>query len=385
MKPFVVLLLVATIFLNVEMSSAIDWTIDFNAQTLLNYDWWKDNDGNKGMQGYVPLKIEARKQDFSLNLLTGYAYTQHKTSLGETRSLSHSLDTKVNLSYEIIDKLPVDLLIGLDFNLPTGKTNLKEKDLDLIMDYDLVSINRFGEGFNVNPTLSVAKQFGKWVGGVGIGYAWRGDYDLSKNIQDVDPGDIFTLNAEMRYFFSPQWNARLFGKFVWYNEASWKFIDPIISDDFWREGNHYNIGMGVNHIQKKWDAGLSLQGTFRGKAKFKSDTIGLTTEGDIERGDEWLGNLYFRYFLDDKTTLKSNFEYLYRDKNYGSPPLTYFIGRRDKYTLGFGAVRVLSDHFQVEGHLKGFYMHDKERSDPEPQGSRNYRGFSVGLQLLYKF
>ena len=381
MKPFVVLLLAATIFLNVEMSSAIDW----NLQTLINYDWWKDSDGNKGMQGYVPLNIEVRKQEFSLKLLTGYAYTQYKTSLGETRSLSYPLDTKVNLSYEMIDKLPVDLSIGLDFNLPTGKTNLQEKGLVLIMDPDLVSINKFGEGFNFNPTLSVAKQFGKWVGGVGVGYAWRGDYDLSTNIQDLHPGDILTLTAEMRYYFSPQWNARLFGKSAWYNEANWKVLQPVTSNDFWREGNFYNIGMGVNHNEKKWDAGLLLQGTFREKAKFELETIGLFTEGDIKYGNEWLGDLYFRYFIDDKTTLKSNFEYLYRDKNYGSPPLIYFIGRRDKYTLGFGAARVLSKHFQGEAYLKGFYMHDKERLDLESQGSRSYRGFSVGLQLLYKF
>lgn len=89
------------------------WAIDWNAQTLSNYDWWKDNSGSRGMQAYVPLRIEARHQDFSISALTGYAYTQINPHVGETRSLSHLLDTKVNLSYEILDKLPLDLLIGL--------------------------------------------------------------------------------------------------------------------------------------------------------------------------------------------------------------------------------------------------------------------------------
>ena len=165
MKKFVflpILLLILTL--------GTSWAIDWNVQTLSNYDWWKDNSGSRGMQVHVPLRIEARHQDFSISALTGYAYTQINPHLGETRSLSHLLDTKVNLSYEMVDKLPLDLLIGLDFNLPTGKTDFKERDLSLIMDPDLISINRLGEGFNFGPTLSLAKQLGNWDGGIGAGY-----------------------------------------------------------------------------------------------------------------------------------------------------------------------------------------------------------------------
>ncbi len=381
MKLFVVLLSVATLFLSAGMGSAIDW----NLQTFLNYDWWKDSPGNKGMQGYVPLKIDGRQQDFSFGMLIGYAYTQFDPREGDRRSLSHLLDTKVNLSYEIVDKLPVDLLIGLDFNLPTGKTNLKQKDLVLVMDPDLISITNLGEGFNFNPTLSLAKQLGDWVGGIGIGYLLRGNYDFSTNFRDYHPGDIFNLTAEMRYFFSPQWNARLTGKFAWYSEANWKVLLPVTTDDFWKEGDFFNIGAGVNHNEKKWNAGLFFQGTFRENGKFKLRTIGLLSEADIQRGNEWQGDLYFRYLMDDKTTLKSYFEYLYKDKNFGSPTSPNFIGRREKYSLGLGATRALSKHLEGEAYVKGFYMHDGETSLPEPRESRHYRGFSVGLQLVSKF
>lgn len=381
MKPFAVLLSIFTLFLSAGVGSAIDW----NLQTLLNYDWWKDSPGNKGMQAYIPLRVAGRQQDFSFSVLTGYAYTQFDPRDGETRSLSHLLDTKVNLSYEIVGKFPVDLLIGLDFNLPTGKTNFKERDLVLIMDPDLISITNLGEGFNLNPTLSLAKQLGNWVGGIGIGYVWRGDYDFSTNFKDYHPGDLFNLTAEMRYYFSPRWNARLFGKYAWYEKADWKVLSPVTSEDFWKEGNFYNIGMGVHHSEKKWDAGFSFQGTFREKGKFKLETIGLSRETPIKRGAEWQGDLYCRYLIDDKTTLKSHFEYFYKDKNYGSPISPNYVGRREKYALGLGATRVLSKHIEGEAYVKGFYMHDDETSLPEPQGSRYYRGFSVGLQLTSKF
>jgi hypothetical protein len=381
MKRFLFLLPILLLILNLGTSWAIDWDI----QTLLNYDWWKDNSGNRGMQGYLPLRIEARHQDFSFSASTGYAHTQINPDAGETRSLSHLLDTKVNLSYEILDKLPVDLLVGLDFNLPTGKTNFKERDLSLIMDPDLISINRFGEGFNFSPTLSLAKQLGNWVGGIGAGYVWRGEYDFSTNFKGYHPGDIFKLTAEMRYYFSSQWNARIFGKFAWYNEARWKVLSPVTSLDSWKEGDFFNVGIGVNHNEKKWDAGLLLQGIFRDKGKFKLETIGLFAEADIKRGNEWLADLYFRYLIDDKTTLKSDFEFLYKDQNYGSPTSPYFVGRREKYSLGLGATRVLSTSVEGSAYVKGFYMHDDEILFPDPRGSRYYRGFSAGLQLVSRF
>jgi hypothetical protein len=381
MKKFLFLLPISLLILNLGTGWAIDW----NAQTLLNYDWWKDNSGNRGMQAYLPLRIEARHQDFSFSALTGFAYTQINPHAGETRSLSHLLDTKINLSYEILDKLPVDLLVGLDFNLPTGRTDFKQRDLGLLMDPDLVSINTFGEGLNVNPTLSLAKQLGKWVGGIGIGYAWRGAYDFSTNFKGYHPGDIFNLKAEMRYYFSSQWNARIFGKFAWYNEAHWKVLSPVTSLDSWKEGDFFNVGMGINHNEKKWDAGLLLQGIFRDKGRFKLETIGLFTEADIKRGNEWLGDLYFRYLIDDKTALKSYFEYLYKDRNYGSPTSPYYVGRREKYSLGLGATRVLSTSVEGEVYVKGFYMQEDEVLFPDPRGNRYYRGFSAGIQLVSRF
>jgi hypothetical protein len=63
MKKFLFLLPISLLILNLGTGWAIDW----NAQTLLNYDWWKDNSGNRGMQAYLPLRIEARHQDFSFS------------------------------------------------------------------------------------------------------------------------------------------------------------------------------------------------------------------------------------------------------------------------------------------------------------------------------
>jgi hypothetical protein len=401
---------------------------EMTAGTGFIFDWWKDTEDNRGRQFYTPIRLEARHGGASLSLLTAYGYTHFdgisqpslfflNPSIKDDRSLTHLLDTKLNLSYEILGKLPVDILLGIDFNLPTGKTDFRARDFAVIMDTDLVSINNFGEGFNINPTLSLARELGNWVLGISAGYLWRGKYDFgfieetpffSRRIKDYDPGNIFNSNAEVRYYFSSNWQARLFGNYTRYGKSDWKQQDIFFFATDSREIRHqegelYSLGLGLHHTRKKWDADLSFRGIFREKSKFTEsqfvfpigEVISFSTEPKNSHGKEWVGDFVLRYFLDDKTTLQSHFQALLIQKNdYSSNPSIFsvetnrFVGRREKYSLGFGATRKLGKHFEAELFAKGFLMHDEEAFFPEfPffRSERNYKGFSLGGQLVYRF
>ncbi len=386
MNRRMIILLLSCAFLG--WSEAVP-AIDFNVQTGTNLEWWKDDDGHKARQFYTPLKMEAREKNFSLSLLTGYAYTRidgipefvpPSFLLEDThRSQNHLLDTKANFSYEILGKLPVDILFGLDFNLPTGKTNLKEKDLVLLMDPDLVSITNFGEGFNVNPTLSIAKEWGKWVTGISFGYLWRGEYDFgflaenpffSQRLKDFDPGDLFNLNAEAGYDFLPGWHGRLFGGYTWYGKDRWT-QQTIFTGSFssstrvhHQEGNLLTLGLGLQYSQPRWNAGFTLRSLFRDKSKFDAPIafggVRLTTEDENSHGDEWIGDLSFSYVLDDKTTLTSFLQGLLIAKNDDTFFTgTGFIRRREKISLGFGATRKLCHSIEAGLNIKGFLMRDE--------------------------
>jgi hypothetical protein len=418
MKRWIWVLLSLMMAFSVERSMAVD----FKVSTGFNYDWWEDTKDNKARQSYTPLWLEARYKDFSLSFLTGYCYTHGDPSTRSDRSLSHTLDSKVNLSYEIVGKLPVDIMMGLDFNLPTGKTDLKAKDQILLMDPYLISINTLGEGFNINPTLSLAKEWGKWVFGMGIGYLWRGKYNFGNiretpysiiQIEDYSPGDIFNLTAEICYDISSQWHSRLFGNYVWYEEANWKesYRDIYGTYELFRhslrEGELWLLGMGLNYTRKKWDADLAVKGIFRDKNKYDyrenwyyypgfgwstslTDLSILNTERENIHGDEWVGDLTVKYFLDDKTTLKSIFQALFITSNDYPSFSRHYQGRREKYSLGFGATRALLTHLDGEVYFKGFVMHDGERNYPylfssQTLSERHYKGFSGGLMLTSRF
>jgi hypothetical protein len=291
--------------------------------------------------------------------------------------LSTFLDTKVNLAYGLLGKLPVDVLFGVGFNLPTGKTDLKGEELVVIMDPDLVTITTVGEGFNINPTLSLSKEIRDVVIGVGVGYIWRGEYDYSTDIgmKDYDPGDIFSANAEVRYYFSDSLYSRLFGGYASYTE------DTVSGADFYQEGNLFLAGAGLNYAPAKWDTGVSIRGIFRDSSKFQRDGGKISEEAENIHGDEWIGDLYVRYFLSKETALKVMLQgLLVRENDYPSNS-PYYIGKRQKLTLGLGGATALSKVLKLELNVKGFLMDDDDVRFPEFRSSRDYKGLSAMLML----
>jgi hypothetical protein len=376
MKNFVIIL---SLLLFISCFAGITSAADITAQTGYNFDWWKDSKGNSGSQSFIPLKISTRIQDFSFSVLTGYADTHNDPDAKESRSLSNMLDTKINTSYEITGKLPVDILIGLDFNLPTGKTDLKQKNLSVIMDPDLVSITNFGEGFNINPSLTIAKEWDKLVAGIGFGYVWRGEYDYSENARNYDPGDIFITTAEVRYYFLPEWNARIFGNYVIYTK------DQIKDNNFYKEGDLILGGLGIYTDRSNWNGGLTFRTIFRNKSKFPDASGELSTEDNNSHGTEYTGDLFFRYMVSDKFILNSSLQGLLITANDYSENSSFFVGQREKYTLGVGGTMLFNRNIQANLFLKGFTMHDNGAEFPEHLSARNYQGFSASLFLTAKF
>jgi len=363
-------------------SSSLCLAADVQVQSGVNFDWWGDNKDNNARQISVPLRIQGAYKDFSAALLTAYTDTHLEATGQGNRSLSHILDTKLTTSYEVIGKLPVDILLGLDLNLPTGKTNLSQKELALIMDPDLISINNFGEGINVNPTITIAKEWGKWVAGIGLGYLWRGGYDFSSdiNITDYKPGDIFNINAEIRYYTSPDLYIRLFGRHAWYDN------DTVRGSNFYKEGDFTLFGVGLNYNKaKKWEAGLAFQGILRDNSKFQQTPGALVSEPKNSHGDEWICDLSARYLLDETMTLRSSLQGRYFTKNEYPSDSANFIGMREKLSLGVGATKSFTPHIEAGLDVKGFLKHDDEAHFPENRSARDYHGVSVIAMLTGRF
>ena len=329
---------------------------EFNAETGVNYNYWDSNSDDSGYQIYMPVTINGAFDAFSVKLLTSFAHTQNDPSGLQSQSLSCVIDTKVNLSYEVIDKFFADVLFGLDFNLPTGKTELDADDQQLLMDPDLVAISQFGEGFNINPTITFGKVWNNWAAGIGVGYLWRGEYDYSDTARNYDPGDVFSLTSEVAYSFSSEWQGRLFGEFAYYGK------DQVDNTDYHKEGTYFLVGMGANYFQTDWDAALTVQGIFRGKSRFQEDGVaGLKTESQNSYGDEWNAELACKYYLSKVTTLRSQLFYLWYSKNDYDTDSPFYIGDTQKVSIAFAVSRQLFSYLKAECGLNGYIL-DQERN-----------------------
>ncbi len=347
------------------------------ANTGFHLDWWDSPNNDTGLQYYVPLKVDVYYNDFNIGLLSGYAYTTHDEPGQDRRSISDMLDTKLNLGYMLADRLPVDILFGLDLNLPTGRTDLKDKDLTVIMDPDLVSITSLGEGFNVNPTISFAKDWNNWLFGMGFGYVFRGEYDYSRSMHDYNPGDIFSFTTQVHYFLD-KWHVKLFTNFTTYGD------DELKDKKFYKEGDYLQIGLGSKYSDTSFEVEGLAQVILRAKSKFADNGQHFQKENDNSHGDEWIGTLKGRYFIDDKTSINSSLTLLLITENdYPESSVNYW-GQRRKAALELGVSRVFCPHFTGEMNVGGFFMHDDE-TWYHPDSDQSYRGFSAEIKLISNF
>ena len=350
---------------------------ELNIQTGMNYNWWDSDKEDDGDQLYVPVTVNGGYDDFSFTLLTSFAHTRSDDSEGRSRSLSCVVDTKLNFSYALVDRFPADIIFGVDFNLPTGKTKLDRDELGLLLDPDLVSISQYGEGLNVNPTIALAKVGENWAAGIGVGYLMRGDYDYSEAVLDYDPGDILSITGEVAGFFSSELKGRLYGELARYEK------DKVGKRDYYEESDFKLIGVELGYYREAWDASLSIESIFRGKSKFQEEGAGLLTEERSSYGDEYNLSLSGRYLWNDKTTVRYQVAYLLVNENDYAKSSPFYIGDRNKVSLLLSLLKAFSPSFDCEFTLSG-YLLDVDRNWYHSEG-RTYKGLMAGVLLRKQF
>ncbi len=351
--------------------------IEFSVITGPHFDWWESDTDDKGTQFFAPLQISAQSGGFAFTMLTAYAYTTMDLDGESDESLTNLIDTKMNFSCEFVNKFPFDVLLGLDLNLPTGKTRLDKENLSRMLDPDLVSIHNYGEGFNLNPTLIMAKTWKDFSVGMGLGYVLRGEYDYSDEFRDYDPGEIFNATGEVVYYISDVWKTAFSVEYGTISE------DDLDGDEYYKEGDYYLLEYLLFHTGKKWDATFNLSALFRGKSEFQDIGGSLSTEDRSGYGDEYEFNTIYRYFLSDVTTLKTQVGVLWITDNDYSSNHPLFWGERKKYALGMGVVRQLSPGLDCEIFLRGYYMTDEPTWYADEDV--NYTGINTGVLFSGRF
>jgi hypothetical protein len=350
---------------------------EVDTRTGMQFNWWGSDEDDSGMQFIIPVSVASSYKDVSLELLGGYVFSQVNPDGGKRRSISQAADTKLNVSYGVYDRLPFDVLFGLGFNLPTGHTDLSRSEAVLIVPPDLFPIPTFGEGLNINPTITVAKDWGRFIAGAGIGYTWRGEYDYSSLYPDYDPGEVLTLTGEAGYDITERIFGKIYGQYISYAK------DTVDGDDFYQEGDVKLIGLGLTYDRETWNVGFNLAGILRGKSKVQQG-LALPTEDHNGHGNELNTGITYRYHTDPKTTVRTSLELLLIAENDYASTSPFFVGKRQKVTLGCGFDKTLAENFTGSVGIEGFIM-DDEKNWYHPGEDVTYRGIGLSAQVSKRF
>jgi hypothetical protein len=352
-----------------------------SVQVGFGYDGWRSTPRSSAAQAYVPVRVATKRGDLSLALLGGLAHTNFNSGSGENVSSSNPLDTKFVSSFAVVDKLPVDVLLGLDVNLPTGEIDLAAKELPLVMDSELVTVNSFGEGWNFNPSLTVAKEIGDWVVGASTAYAFRGRYAASSQsaLRDFDPGNVWTASAAVQGDLSREVELRIFGSFASYGTEREGNM-PLL-----REGNFYMAGCEAAWHRDRSRLALTLKGIYRDKNSLPDAEGVLAKETSNSHGMEYRGELSGAIALSGKTVLSASLAGLHAAANDYAQGSGRYVGKRTKGTVGLGVAQRLTDAIEGDLSVKGFVMKDQAMEIPVPAGDRTYRGLQSVARVTARF
>lgn len=352
--------------------------LDKQFDTGILASWWGNDNDDTGVQLAIPIKAGVSCGDFNAKLLNAFVYTSVDPDTGSAESLSSFVDTKLNFSYAVKGSYPVDAILGLGFNLPTGYTDFEADELILVsLPPELLPITTFGEGFNVNPYLCLAREWERFAAGLGFGYLWRGEYDFSDAFADFDPGDIFTFTAEVNHECTDALRGRVFAEYAAYGK------DTLNGENYYQDGDLVLFGAGATYSLPSCRFDASVTGIFRGKAKYYTDT-GTPIDREKNYGDEVQIDLAHTYFLDSTTTVLSHVNLISLSENDYGDDSPFYNGGRVKFALGGGLAKNLTPHLKGTADLTLFTIKDRENWF-HPGEDYSYRGIllSAGLQMIF--
>jgi hypothetical protein len=371
------LLLGGAAWLAAAPAGADQWTL----RSGLHLDAWtadKSSGQGDGFELLVPLGIFYDTPIWGVSARGSVGTTQHDLEAAPSASITGFTDTTLS-GYYRWRVSGAEIRFGLDLDLPTGVSRIKTRDLPAIQDEDLVALQRFGEGFDVNPTVIVYRSFGDWGLGGGVGYLWTGEYDPTEDIpdDDFDPGDELSISVLGDVFLGDVW--RLIGRVAYTHFTQ----DERGGIEVFREGDELDVGATLEWRPEPWWAVVTVRDIYRFKAERLNAAGQLGVEPENSRGNEIRGVVTGGYIIDDVWTVRGTVDVRYVAANDYATSDPLYDGGRFKIAVGPGVTWTLSRTFALDASVRYFYL-DAERSPTFPQGAA-INGVHADLRVTYRF
>lgn len=296
------------------------------------------------------VKIEGKPSEvFKLELLarSGYIWSRQTTTteIGTPFSGHHDglTDTTVGGTFTYLGFTGFQPFYSINTNIPTGKSTLRG-NAPARLDQDVAGPPTFGEGQNWGHTLGVNIPLNKQTNvSFGAGYTQRGKLEWDGAVQSangfipfssrVDPGDVFTLNAQFG------WQGT---QTTVQGQVSFSYETKTMVDDFeyYRSGNKFQIGLGLQHA---WTPGLVSRLTGSWTRSEKNDVRTLLDTGfpspslveeQSNSNSQVFQAAFDQYFRVGNFFVGPTIGFMYRDKNDWEPSRSAFLPAKIKWSAG---------------------------------------------------
>jgi hypothetical protein len=372
------LLLAATLPLAAALAGLPATADEWTARTGLHVDYWSGA-GQDGRQILAPLSLFYDAPFWGVGVRGAVGNSARDPGGGRpTGEITGLADTTLGGYYRWV-VADVEIRAGLNLDLPTGVSRLKTRDLAAIQDEDLALLERFGEGFDVNPTVSAYRNFGRFGVGGGLGYLWTGEYDPTKELpnDDLDPGDELTVVALGDVYLAEAVRLVANVGYTFFTD------DELGGRETFGEGDELDLRVSLEWRPEPWWVVVSVRDIVRFKADRLDATGRLRTESRNSRGNDLRGGVTVGYIFDDVWTIEGAVEVKHvRANDYAASDLLY-DGGRTKVAIGPTVTWTPHRRFGVQGGMRYFFM-DVERSPFFPRAG-TINGVHADVRVTYRF
>ncbi len=357
----------------VRPAAAQEWTV----RTGAHVDAWSGS-GQNGHQILAPFGLSFDTPDWGLSVRGAYGNSERNPGDSPSGSITGFTDTTLSGYYRLTAG-QWEIQAGLDLGLPTGVSRLRADQFPAIQDEDLVALDRFGEGFDINPTIVVFRSFGGFGVGAGLGYLRKGEYDPTRDTpgDDFDPGDELTAALLGDFYVADTVRILARGSYTYFT------ADQRGGVKVFREGDEFDFRVSAEWRPEPWYVVLTLRDIVRLKGERQDATGRLVTEARNSNGNDFRAGVTVGYILNDAWTIEGSAAVRHVEANDYPAGDPLRDGGRTKYAFGPSVTWGPTRTFSIAAGVAYFIL-DAKQSPIFPRDS-TFHGVHADLRITYRF
>ena len=365
-----------------EDKSPAPWQLSLTG----NYGTWESGDiDNNGKQDQVFGQIAYGTKLWGVAATGRVATTSYTTTLDD-EELSFSTPTDVNIAtYYAHEINKVKLRGGIDFDLPTGKSDYTTAELTKIItdpvSGDLMILNSYGAGLNIAPHFVAVFQLTKKASvGFGGRYTVTGEYDPTSDIEDgnLDPGDRLLALVNGAYQLT---KTDIITVMAVYSHAEGDKMDGVESfipgDAFILEARY----------MKQWDetfqSVMSLSYQTQDLNEISGEGGVLNSENQNSNNNFWETYVNVVYYHSKSFRFMGMLGYKSVDSNGYEFGDSYFDAGRERSFIEPGFMWLFTQRFYTTGKFRYSLVSDKK--DIFSPVDADYDVLNVDLAIIWRF